>query len=278
MATPGIITLLLILIIVTVSYRGMIHLKLYQTYQLNTERLLVHKEYYRLFTSGFLHVGWWHLALNMIALYGFGRLVEMEAGIFGLLLIFIIGLLTGNLMGLYLNRRNKDYSQVGTSCAVNAILFAGITMVPDRGFSMMFLPFQMPGWLFGLIFMFLTLYTLKSERSEIGQAAHAGAGMVGVLLGIIFYPPVLQQNVVSILLLLIPAAIVFLISILRPTWLGTDRFFFKREKKYFSVDDQYREERKDKQLELDELLEKISRKGMNSLSRKERQRLEELSK
>lgn len=278
MITSGITTLLLILIIVTVSYKGMISNKLYQGYMFQADRILVHKEYFRLASSGFFHISWWHLALNMICLYGFGRNLEMETGPLTFLLVFFMGLLSGNLLSLYLHRNHSEYSAVGASGAINAVLFACITLAPEHGIGLIGLPFHIPGWLFGLLYLFLTMYSIRSGKSDVGHEAHLGGGVIGILIGIFLCPQGLYMNYIPILVMLIPTLVFLILIIRKPQVLMLDSLFFSREKKYFSVDDKYREERKDKQLELDELLEKISRKGLNSLSSKERQRLEELSK
>lgn len=48
--------------------------------------------------------------------------------------------------------------------------------------------------------------------------------------------------------------------------------------KYYTIDDKYNAEKVRKQKELDKLLEKISKKGIDGLSTNERKRLDELSK
>ena len=37
-------------------------------------------EYWRLITSGFLHTEFWHIALNMLALFWLGRMIEPALG------------------------------------------------------------------------------------------------------------------------------------------------------------------------------------------------------
>ena len=66
--------------------------------------------------------------------------------------------------------------------------------------------------------------------------------------------------------------------IAKPHVLMIDNFYFKTHKKHYNIDHQYNEDRANKQKELDKLLDKISLKGIDSLSKKEKQRLEELSK
>ncbi|WP_452598506.1 DUF6576 domain-containing protein [Pontimicrobium sp. MEBiC01747] len=50
------------------------------------------------------------------------------------------------------------------------------------------------------------------------------------------------------------------------------------KKKHLTIDDKYNEKRVKNEKELNKLLEKINKKGINSLSKKEKARLDELSK
>ncbi len=52
----------------------------------------------------------------------------------------------------------------------------------------------------------------------------------------------------------------------------------KSEQKHLTIDDKYNEERVNNEKELNRLLEKINKKGIDSLSKKERNRLDKLSK
>lgn len=53
---------------------------------------------------------------------------------------------------------------------------------------------------------------------------------------------------------------------------------FKPEKKYHNIDDEYNAKRKQRQDEIDQLLSKIGKNGLDDLTEKERKRLDELSK
>ena len=54
--------------------------------------------------------------------------------------------------------------------------------------------------------------------------------------------------------------------------------FLSKEEKYQSIDDRYNEERRNRELEIDSLLSKMGKNGIQDLSEKDRKRLEELSK
>ena len=54
--------------------------------------------------------------------------------------------------------------------------------------------------------------------------------------------------------------------------------FLAKEEKYQTLDDRYNEERRNRELEIDSLLSKMGKNGIQDLSEKDRKRLEELSK
>ena len=54
--------------------------------------------------------------------------------------------------------------------------------------------------------------------------------------------------------------------------------FRSKEEKYQTIDDRYNEERRNRELEIDSLLSKMGKNGIQDLSEKDRKRLEELSK
>lgn len=59
------------------------------------------REYYRLFTSMFLHFGMAHLANNMLVLFVIGENLERAAGGIRYLIIYLLGGLGGNLVSCY---------------------------------------------------------------------------------------------------------------------------------------------------------------------------------
>ncbi len=53
---------------------------------------------------------------------------------------------------------------------------------------------------------------------------------------------------------------------------------FRKEEKYYTIDDEFNAKRKERQDEIDHLLSKIGKNGLADLTEKERKRLDELSK
>lgn len=54
--------------------------------------------------------------------------------------------------------------------------------------------------------------------------------------------------------------------------------FIPNKEKYYTIDDQYNSERKNRENEVDKILDKMGRNGLKDLSSAEKKRLEELSK
>ncbi len=268
-------TILIIMNVVT-SYRGFKDQFFYDRYSFIVDAVLVHKDYKRLMTSGFLHVNWTHLVFNMIALIFFSGGVESYLGPIKFILIYISGLLGGNLLSLFIHRFAGDYSSVGASGAINAVIFASIALFPGMDISLFFLP-AIPGWLFGLIYVVISIYGIRSRSENVGHDAHLGGGLAGVLFAIILSPSILITNTFTIAVIALPAIAFIAFIVYKPQALLIDNLFYKNHHNY-TVEDRYNLNKINKQKELDRLLEKIHKRGISSLSKKERANLKEYSK
>lgn len=121
------------------------------------------------------------------------------------------------------------------------------------------------------------LFGIKTQKDNIGHEAHLGGALIGMLVAIIIQPSALKENYPTIILILLPSVFLIALFIKKPHVLLIETSFKKIPTKYYDIDHKYNEEKKNKEIELDELLEKINKKGINNLSKKERQRLDELS-
>ena len=245
----------------------------------STDGILVHKQYYRLVTGGFLHAGWGHLIWNMIALYAFSSALEGFFGPFEFLAVYFAGLIGGSLLSLFLHRAHSGYKAIGASGAVCGVIFASIGIFPGLSVQFFFVPFQIPGWLFGLVFTVYSIYGIRSRTDNIGHDAHLGGAIIGMLTAIALFPQAIAENYPTLLLILVPAAVFMYLIVTRPHILVLGGNSFRRpERQYYSVDHRYNAEKADKQREVDRLLDKINRKGYNSLSKKEKETLRQHSK
>ncbi|KFF05117.1 rhomboid family protein [Flavobacterium reichenbachii] len=277
MINIGIVSIIIIVINFAVSYKGFNDGIFFEKYKFQVDRILIHKEYYRLITSGFLHVDWMHLIFNMISLYAFSELLEVNAGIINFLIIYFCSLIAGDLFALLLHKNHGDYNSVGASGAVCGVIFASIALFPGLGIGFFILPISIPSWLYALLYIIYSIYGVKSNRDNIGHEAHLGGAVIGMLIAVILFPHSLTENYVPIAIVLIPCIIFIYIIITKPYILYIDNYFFKTHKKYYSIDHKYNEQKVNQQQEIDKLLDKISKKGIKSLSKNEKQKLEEYS-
>jgi membrane associated rhomboid family serine protease len=273
-----IVPLIVLVILFLISYKGLRNQVFFDKYLFEVEAVLTRQEYYRLFTSGFLHLDYPHLIINLITLWFFSPALVAEVGIAPFLLIFIAGIVGGNVFSLFVHRLHGDYSSIGASGGVCALIFASIALFPGFQVGMFFLPLHIPGWLFALLYVLYSIYGIRSGHRNIGHDAHLGGGVAGMLLSILFSPGILLVNYLPILIVLVPTVVFIYLIITRPYILWVDNFFFKKHQQFHTIDDRFNAERKSKEDELNELLEKVSKRGLQGLSRKEKGRLEELSK
>lgn len=62
--------------------------------------LILQGQWWRLLTAGFVHIGIEHLVINMITLYFLGMYVETLFGHLKMLIIYLVSIMTGNLLSM----------------------------------------------------------------------------------------------------------------------------------------------------------------------------------
>jgi membrane associated rhomboid family serine protease len=134
---------------------------------------------WQLVTSGFLHSGFSHILFNMWGLYLFGSLVLPHIGQKKFIWLYLIGVLTGNI--IFLATGWGSYKMlIGASGAVCAMMMAAATLEPERKFVMIFMPFT-PLKTTTLVICFAIveiLLQLSGKDSGVAHLAHLG-GLVG---------------------------------------------------------------------------------------------------
>jgi membrane associated rhomboid family serine protease len=274
----GTIAVLLLIANFFISYRGFNDRRFYEKYRFRVAEILGYREYIRLISSGFLHVNWMHLILNMLSLVFFSGPVEGFFGPIRFLVIYFASLLGGDLLSLFIHRRHGDYSSVGSSAAVSGIIFASIALVPGMTIGFFFIPLPIPAWLYGLAYILYSIYGIRSKQDNIGHESHLGGALIGMLAAIAMYPALLSENLVTILLIGLPALAFIIMIIAKPHALFVDNLFYKKHHgDAFSVDHKYNLDKQQLQNEVDRILDKINRSGMKSLTEKEKQVLKSYS-
>jgi len=259
------------------SYKGFRDNAFFEHYIFDVDRILVYKEYRRLFSSGFLHSGWLHFGFNMMALLSFSFSLEMLFGIPKLVLLYFGSMLGGSLLALYIHRNHGDYRAVGASGAISGVIFSSIILFPNNGISLILIPIEFKSWILGVIFILVSIIGIKNKIGNIGHEAHLGGAITGVLITFFLEPVKTADNWWIVLLLLVPT-IAFLNLIVRnPAVLMVDNYWGESLKNWKDkLTNESIEDEIHPQDEMDELLEKIKKSGFKSLTNKERERLNEL--
>jgi membrane associated rhomboid family serine protease len=152
-------------------------------------------QYYRLLSSGFLHVNTTHLLFNMFTFYFFVDIVVGIIGTTAFLALFLGSLLAGNFFGYYFHFKDDYYSAVGASGAVTGILFSALLLYPDIELMLFLIPIPIPGYLFGIGYLLYTLYGMKAQNDTIGHTAHFGGAVGGILITLVVMPEVVYSSV-----------------------------------------------------------------------------------
>ncbi len=271
----GISAVLIIVANVFVSYRGFQNRAFFEKYDFDIWKIKNQKEARRLLTSGFLHVNWGHLFLNMFALYSFSVVVESVVGTINYLILYFVSLLSGNVLALYIHRYHEQYRAVGASGAVCGIIFASIVMFPQGSISFLLLPIAIPSWLFGIGFILISIFGITVRHGNIGHEAHLGGAIAGVIVSILMIPELVAMHPFIIISIIVPASVFLIVLAKRPKTLLRDNYLAYKVRK---ISEKYETLREKKlQEELDRLLEKVHKKGLNGLSDGERKMLHDLS-
>ena len=274
--TAGFIGILIILITFLISYRGFKDHFFFERYEFGVDKVRLYKDYKRLITSGFLHVNWMHLIFNMLSLYFFTGPLIGSLGALRFLVIYFTSLVGGNLLSLLIYKNQGDYTSVGASGAVCGVIFACIALFPGFSVGLFFIP--VPGWLYGLLYVGYSIYGVRSKRDNIGHEAHLAGALIGMMVALAMQPSAFITNYITILIISVPAIAFIYLIITRPHILLIDNLFYTTHKDHYSVDHKYNEVKYNQQREVDKILDKISKKGINSLSAKEKQILKDYSK
>ncbi|MFN3299227.1 MAG: rhomboid family intramembrane serine protease [Sediminibacterium sp.] len=149
-------------------------------------------QWYRFITSGLIHADIMHLLFNMYSFYLFGDLVEKtfvqifgESGKVIYIVLYVVSLIVCLLPTYFNNQNNYHYRSLGASGAVSAVIFAGIFLYPTMGMGIFPIPFHIPGFVFGPLYLILSAYLAKKGHGNINHSAHIWGAIFGIVFVII---------------------------------------------------------------------------------------------
>jgi membrane associated rhomboid family serine protease len=213
-----------------------------------------------LVTSIFTHEQFGHLLFNMLFLYFSGRFFEQYFSRKKLWLTYLFGGIAGGILEILANNlfpalQGTNVVILGASGSIMAIFTALAFYQPNLQVSL-FGVFPIRIYFLALFFLFKDLINLGTD-DQIAHFAHLGGALFGLLSIQNLYS---SKNILTKL----------------------DGFFsrftsiFTREKKVkttrtrFKTDEEFNSEKRQKQVKMDQILDKISKSGYDSLSKAEK--------
>ena len=217
---------------------------------------LLHGQIWRLFTYMLLHdVGsFFHILFNMLMLYMLGQDLERSMGWKRFVAFYIVcGLIAGigwSLLSILATPEKGLAMCIGASGAVYGVMAAYGACYPNRVLMLLFPPIPMRARTFVFVLMGISLlFSVSGGGGNVAHAAHLFGGVAGYLYGLRIQPyvsigvPVESDNPVS-------------------SWLA------RRRRSKIRVVKSAPDEKPDQE-EVDRILEKITKSGMDSLSPRE---------
>lgn len=274
------------LVTAAVTHRAFQDGLLFERLLFRPDNILRKREVYRMFTSALLHVDWFHFLFNFVGLYSFGELLENVYGGAMLLGIYLASVFGGSLLSLFLHRR-ENYTAVGASAGVCGVIYASIFLLPGGRINLFFIPIGIPDSVYAVGFLILSMVAVRRGDSRVGHDAHIGGAVTGLLTATLLAPatalarPVLWLAVFSVS---VAIGVILTRSAGGLLWpkigpLGKRHFLGEPEYKPSIRYQRYDENavRRAEEDEMNRLLEQISARGLESLNKRERQRLKELA-
>ncbi|HRP01448.1 MAG TPA: rhomboid family intramembrane serine protease [Candidatus Kapabacteria bacterium] len=166
---------------------------LYFNWVLNPYQVINNKKYYQLLTSGFLHADLMHLLFNMLTFYFFVFQLEAIVGSVVFTTIYFASLLIGNLYTVWKKQTDYNYSSVGASGAISGALFSFILFYPTAPLLIFPLPFPIPAWLFGILYLLWTYFASRRSFDMINHYAHLFGAIGGILVTVLLYPEIIMH-------------------------------------------------------------------------------------
>ncbi len=217
--------------------------------------------YWQIVSSMFMHGGFFHLLVNMWGLYLFGTLIAPHLKTARFLTMYFISGICGSLLWLAFNWTTPAVV-VGASGALFGVLIVTAMLEPNREFIMLFFPFPMKTKTLVAVYAVVEIISAPSAVGNVAHLAHIG-GLIG---GYLYIELFCRK-------LIIWEPLAFLLPKKRFGEGGGHGWTIKTTPLKFKTKD-FDFEEKDhntpvSQKELDYLLDKVSRTGINSLSEAE---------
>jgi membrane associated rhomboid family serine protease len=189
---------MLIASVVVVTLLGWLIKPLQRAMILTPYRVRESWQIHRLLTAGWVHKDVSHLAFNMLSLYFFAAPALRVLGVTRFLALYISAVVVAFIPTTLRYIRMPNYSSLGASGAVTAVMFSAILLNPKLKLQVMFLPMPVPGLVFAAGYLAYSLWHSYSAGDGINHDAHLSGAIYGALFTYAFEPALVERALKSL--------------------------------------------------------------------------------
>lgn len=205
-------------------------------------------------TYTFFHGNIMHLLLNMLMIYFVGQMFLRYFRKEDFLTFFLFGSISGAIVFMIFSEiLNYHNSLIGASAAVYAIFFALVAYIPKTKVQLMFLNFNIPLDYIGYFLLGFDVLMILSGDNVGGHISHLGGAAFGFL-----YMKQFEKGKD------------FLGKTIRSIFFRQKKMKVHKTQKPPRDDYEFNSQKVDKQRKVDDILDKISRSGYESLTKEEK--------
>jgi membrane associated rhomboid family serine protease len=186
------ITLIILLLTCVISFTAFSNQRVIDDLIFYPPAISQRNQWYRFITCGFIHADIMHLAFNMYTFYLFGGMVEDaftsiygESGKILYAVLYFTSLVVCLLPTYFQHKDNYHYRSLGASGAVSAVIFIGVFLNPTMGMGIFPIPFHIPAFIFGPLYLVISFYLAKKGGGNINHSAHIWGAVYGIVFLII---------------------------------------------------------------------------------------------
>ena len=139
-------------------------------------------EFWRFFTAMFLHGGFMHFFFNMFGLYIFGSLAAPVLGAKRFLLLYLISGTLGNVLWFFVNWSNPNAWLIGASGGVMGVILASAMLLPNVPMMLLFIPFPIKLKTLAVVYIIIEVISqIGNPGSQTAYLAHIFGFISGYL-------------------------------------------------------------------------------------------------
>lgn len=231
-----------------------------------------------LITSMFLHLDFFHILFNMLYLYMFGSVLSSKWNGQSVVSSYILGGLLGAffyifLFGTFFTNGSDSYA-IGASGGVMSVMATTAILLPNYYFNLLFFGRVKLIWIFVFVFVFTSLTNLEINLG--GKIDHIGGAVFGIFYGIYLKKGINLSHYFDKM---------YYRMTKKTTKITYDKLNIgfrgsidRRDIKSTQITIKNILTKKQREAEMDFLLDKIKKNGYKNLSEKEKEKLIDLSK